>query len=526
MKKPQKKPLSTVTLRKSKVISLRGDGLTLKDLFAVAVEGAEVELDETALEAVRACRRCVERRLQSGGTFYGINTGFGYLSDVTIDKDKLAELQVNLIRSHACGVDDPLPQPVVRGVLALRIQTMLRGNSGVRSETIELMRDFLNHRICPVIPSRGSVGASGDLAPLAHLALALIGEGEVLYRGKRRAAHEVLSQCGLEPLQPEPKEGLCLINGTQVMTAMGLLAAKECAELVTVADIAAAMTLDATRGTPTAFRPEIHRARPHPGAAVSAQNVMNLLEDDEIAEQHRDCPKVQDPYSIRCTPQVHGAVRQALSHTLTTLEIEANSSTDNPLVFPETDEILSGGNFHGEPVAIVLDYLGIAASELASISERRTEKLINPHMSGLPPFLARNGGLNSGHMITHVVSAALVSENKVLAHPASVDSIATSADKEDHVSMGMAAALKLCSIIRNASHVLAIELLAACDALDFHIPTAPGAGVQAARGWVRRYCEPLTQDRSLSSEIGDIAQRIKKGELRAHVEKALGKELL
>ena len=489
-------------------VELTGSNLQLNQIVAIARHGATVSVSVEAIAKVTQARFCIDERLNTGEIFYGINTGFGALSDVHIAPEKLEQLQLNLIRSHACGVGDPLPIDVVRAVLALRIQTMIRGNSGVRVVTIELMKEFLNRNIIPVVPGKGSVGACGDLAPLAHLALALIGEGPVHYKGEICQSKDVLKAENLQPLSPGAKEGLCLINGTQVMTAIGLLSCHDSLTLLQTADVAAAMTLDATLGTATAFRPEIQEVRPHPGQAVVARNVMNLLADDGLRLGHANCDKVQDPYSIRCVPQVHGAARNAYTHVLATLLCEANSSTDNPLVFSKTNEILSGGNFHGEPVAMVLDYLCIAMSALATISERRIEKLVNPHMSGLPAFLAYDSGLNSGYMIPHVVAAALVSENKVLSHPASVDSIPTSAEKEDHVSMGMTSALKLQTVLKNVGYVLTIELIAAAEGLEFKKPLEGGVGVRAAHSWIRKYCKPMLEDRSLAHEFETIALQI------------------
>ncbi len=506
-------------------VVLTGSDLNLDGLAAIARGGARVVLADEALARVAASRDCIERRLASGECYYGINTGFGALSNVHIPSDKLAELQLNLIRSHACGVGEALPDDVVRAVLALRVQTMLRGHSGVRAHTVELMRDCLNHQITPVVPCRGSVGASGDLAPLAHLALALIGEGQVRYRGGQVKAAEAFAAEGLEPLVPEAKEGLCLINGTQVMTGLGLLLCLEAGRLLQVADVAAAMTVDATQGTPVAFEAHIQAVRPHPGQATSAENLLALMADSQIRQSHLDCDRVQDPYSLRCSPQVHGAVRDAHAHTLRTLLIEANASTDNPLVFVERDEIVSGGNFHGEPVALVLDFLAIALAELANISERRIEKLVNPHMSGLPPFLARDPGLNSGYMIPQVVAAALASENKVLAHPASADSVPTSAEKEDHVSMGMNAALKLRQVVRNTANVLAIEVLTAADALEFHAPHLGGLGVRAAQERVRTFAQPMESDRSLAAELEALTDDLLSGDFLAAVQDRLDRKL-
>ncbi len=506
---------------KSNVI-LSGDGLTLEQLVNIARGGAGIELDADALLRVDAARACIDHRLKTGNSFYGINTGFGALSSVRIADDKLVDLQLNLIRSHACAVGEPLPDDIVRAVLTLRIQTMLRGNSGVRRHTIEIMRDCVNHDIIPIVPERGSVGASGDLAPLAHIAMALIGEGSVRYKGKVISSAEALNAEGIEPLKPGPKEGLCLINGTQVMTAIGLLLCHDTKNLLLTADIAAGMTVDAIKGTPAAFDERIQNARPHPGQAVSAANLRRILSDSEIRQSHKDCDRVQDPYSLRCAPQVHGAIRDAFDHVVKKLLTEANSSTDNPMVFADDDEILSGGNFHGEPVALVLDYLAIALADLANISERRIEKLVNPHMSGLPPFLARDPGLNSGFMIPQVVAAALASENKVLAHPASADSIPTSAEKKDHVSMGMNAALKLGRIVKNVGHVIAIEVLTAADALEMLKPLAGGRGVEAGLEKVRQSIPAMEKDRSLSAEIESLTEEIISGKFLRHVQNKLG----
>jgi histidine ammonia-lyase len=506
----------------SGTISLDGYTLTLGQLVAISRGHAQVSLAETSLAGVRESRNCVERRLKSGETFYGINTGFGALAQVRIPAEQLKQLQLNLIRSHACGVGQNLPKHVVRAIIVLRLQTMLRGNSGVCEATLRQMEFFLNNEIHPVVPSQGSVGACGDLAPLAHLALGLIGEGQVEWHDEILPAGEVLKKLGREALSPEPKEGLSLINGTQVMTAIGLLACDTAAHLLCTADITLSMSLDATLGTATAFRDEIHRVRPHKGQSVAAANMRKILADDGLRLSHAGCTKVQDPYSFRCAPQVHGAARNSFNHVVETLMTEANSSTDNPLVFAESDEILSGGNFHGEPVAMVLDYLAIALAEIANISERRIDKLVNPHMSGLPAFLVQNSGLNSGFMIPHVVAASLVSENKVHCHPASVDSIPTSAEQEDHVSMGMTSALKLLKVLENSSRVLAIESLAAAQGLEFHKPIQGGAGVRAAYDFVRSISAPLQIDRSIATDIELISEAIRTGEFRRAVETVTG----
>lgn len=501
---------------------LNGQDLSLQQIVRIAKARHKVTLCPMAMELVGASRLAVEERLKSNETFYGINTGFGALASVRIPAAQLQQLQINLIRSHACGVGAPLDSDTVRAVMVLRLQTMLRGNSGVREDILRQMEFFLNEGIHPIVPSQGSVGACGDLAPLAHLALALIGEGQSEWKEKILPTSEILSQLGRAPVVPQAKEGLSLINGTQVMTAIGLLSLDAAEQILCTADIGAAMSLDATLGTATAFRQEIHSARPHSGQIIAAKNMRLLLEDDPLMQSHAACSKVQDPYSFRCAPQVHGAARNAYKHVLETLIIEANSSTDNPLVFAESNEILSGGNFHGEPVAMVLDYLAIAIAEIASISERRIDKLVNPHMSGLPAFLVKESGLNSGFMIPHVVAAALVSENKVHCHPASVDTIPTSAEQEDHVSMGMTAALKLQRVLNNTARVLAIEVIAASQGLEFHEPQRPGKGVQAARDFVRRHSPKLDTDRSLAHDIESISQCILSGTLRKQVESQVG----
>lgn len=464
-----------------------------------------VTLTTAARARIVGFRDRIESVLASGRTVYGINTGFGFLADVAIEKQKLKDLQVNLVRSHACGVGDPVADEIVRGLLVLRAHTFSLGFSGVRGETVDLVLQFLKHDILPVIPCQGSVGASGDLAPLAHLALGLMGEGDVRYKGETAAAADVLKAVGLKPLAPEAKEGLALINGTHFMTTIAAFAIEEAKILATTADVATALSLDAVRGTVTAYDKRIHDVRPHVGQSTVAANLRTLFTaDDGIMASHKDCGKVQDPYSFRCVPQVHGASRDAFDYIARTVEVELNSVTDNPLVFDD-GEALSGGNFHGQPIAIAMDLLAIAAAEIGSISERRIEKITNPHQSGLPAFATRESGLNSGFMIPHVVAAALVSESKVLCHPASVDSIPTSADKEDHVSMGPIAARKARDVIRNVRRVLAIEFLAATQGLDLLAPLKPGKPLGAVLAEVRRIAPMMERDRSLAKEIERVA---------------------
>jgi len=499
-----------------------GGTLDLAGLEGVARDGRQVVLSASAGQAVRASRRVVDAAVARGDVVYGVTTGFGSFADVHIPTDKLLELQVNLVRSHAAGVGAPLEPAETRALMLLRANVLAKGFSGVRLETLETLVAMLNRRVHPIIPSQGSVGASGDLAPLAHLALALIGEGECLLEGQRLPAVEALRSAGLEPLVLQPKEGLALVNGTQLIAAVGGLALADAARLVRSADVIGALTLDALQGTDVAFDPRIHAARPHPGQAAAARNLKRLLATSALRESHRDCGQVQDAYSLRCMPQVHGAVRDTLDHVTRVYLVEMNAATDNPMVFAEAGEILSGGNFHGQPVALTADVLAIAAAQLAGISERRTERLVNPALSGLPAFLAREGGLHSGLMMAHVTAAALVSESKALAHPASVDSIPTSAGKEDHVSMGPTAAWKAARIVQNTARVLAIELLAACEALDFRRPLRSSPALEAVHALVRTRVPAHGHDRTLSPEIEALAALARSGAVVSAAETACG----
>ena len=474
--------------------------MTIDDVETIA-DGASCRLTPIARRRVRAARRTVERSTRGGRQVYGVNTGFGHLATVRVADHDLSALQRNLVRSHSAGVGRPFDERTVRGILALRINCLARGHSGLRLDTLQRMIDLLDAGIVPVVPEQGSVGASGDLAPLAHVALALIGEGDVIVRGRTMPAARALRRAGIAPIDLQAKEGLTLINGTQVMTAIGVLALRRAERLATVADIAGGMTLEASLGSHRAFDTRVHDARPQPGQRTSAANLRRLLAGGTIEPSHRDCTRVQDAYSLRCMPQVHGAVRDALGHVRRVLEIEINASTDNPMVFADDDDLVSGGNFHGQPIAIVMDQLAIAAATLGTISERRIERLVNPDLSGLPAFLTPDPGLHSGFMMAHVTAAALTSENKVLAHPASVDTIPTSAAKEDHVSMGAHAARKATQVIDNVAHVLAIETLCAAQALDLRRPLRPGAGIEAVRRAVRRRIAPLREDRVLADDI-------------------------
>jgi histidine ammonia-lyase len=494
-----------------KTIRLTGEGFRLADLDVVARKSAQAALSPGARRKIRESRRVVERLVRRGAVSYGITTGFGRFSEIRIPSEKLEELQRNLVRSHAAGAGAPLPAEVVRAMIVLRVNALARGHSGIRLETVEALLAMLRADLLPIVPEKGSVGASGDLAPLAHLALGLIGEGEVLYRGRRMSARRALSAAGIRPTRLEAKEGLALINGVQMSCAVGGLALRRAQRLARIADLAGAMTVDASRGSDVPFDPRIAAARPHPGARVSARNLRRLLRGSAIRESHRGCGRVQDNYALRCIPQVHGAVRDALTYAERVVTIEMNSSSDNPMVFAETGEILSGGNFHGAPVASALDFAAIALTDLASISERRLEKLVNPTLSGLPGFLTRNEGLQSGFMMAQVTAAALVSECKVLAHPASVDSIPTGAAKEDHVSMSALSARKLASVVDNVSLVLSIELLAACQALEFLRPLKSSAALEAARRQVRRTIPAWREDRVMAADIEKARRVVESG---------------
>ncbi|HYY56650.1 MAG TPA: histidine ammonia-lyase [Pyrinomonadaceae bacterium] len=496
------------------MLELNGQRLTLEEVYGVAAGESEVGLATAARERVLDSRRVIEKILADGRVVYGVNTGFGKLSDVRIAQSELSELQLNLVRSHACGVGQPLSEEETRAMMLLRANVLALGYSGARPVVIETLLSMLARGVHAVVPEKGSVGASGDLAPLAHLALACIGEGEAFYRGERMASAEALRLAGIAPLRLEAKEGLALLNGTQAMGAVGGLALRRALRLASVADVAGAMTLEALRGTPVAFDERIQRARPHPGQMEAAAHLRELLVESEIRQSHlEDDPRVQDAYSLRCMPQVHGAVRGALSHAREILETETGAATDNPLVFADGEEILSGGNFHGAPLALALDYAAIALTDLTSISERRIERLVNPDLNeGLPPFLTAHPGTSSGFMIAQVTAVALLSESKVLAHPSSVDNLPTSGGKEDHVSMGMTAATKLRTVVENAEHVVAIELLAAAEGLEYRAPLRPGLGVQRAYEAVRAHAPRLVRDRSLSEDIRKIGAAVRLGE--------------
>jgi histidine ammonia-lyase len=504
-------------------IRLSGDDLRLEDVWAVAHGGATAELTDEARERMSAARDLVDRATGDSHHVYGVNTGFGRFVSREIPPDLTRELQLRLLRSHACGVGEPYPDEIVVAAMLLRANTLAKGYSGARVELVELLLACLARGVVPEVPSRGSVGASGDLAPLAHLALPLVGEGRARVNGESLAGADALAAVGLEPIELEAKEGLSLVNGTQFMTAFGALGVVRARRLAVAADIACALSLEALQGSRAAFVPEVHALRPLPGQRDGAANVLRLVEGSAIMEAHRWCDRVQDAYSLRCAPQVHGAARDLLDYVERTVATELNAATDNPLVFVAEDMVVSNGNFHGQPLAFALDALAIAVAELANIAERRVERLVNPSLSnGLPAFLASDGGLNSGFMIPQYVAASLVSENKVLCHPASVDSIPTSAGQEDHVSMGNAAGLQAWQVLRNAELTLAIELLTGTQAVELLAPLSPGAGAGAARAFVRSLSPRLRDDRPLAGDIEAVAESIRDGSLVSAVEAEVG----
>lgn len=505
-----------------KTVIINGKNLSLEDVELVSL-GAKAKLAPEAKRRMRTSQKVVSEFTRLGKTIYGVNTGFGLLSDVAISNGEIEHLQSNLLRSHAVGVGPKFETAIVRTMMALRANCLAAGYSGVKPDVAEKLVELLNKGVHPIVPQKGSVGASGDLAPLAHMGLVLIGEGLAEYKGEILSGAEALARANIKPLALGPKDGLALINGTQASSAVGALTLLRAECLCKVADIAGAMTLDALEGTPAPFDPDIWRARPHKGHNDVSKNFLKLLQKSDIRKAHEECKKIQDAYSLRCIPQVHGAVRDALIFARTVLETEINSATDNPLVFAKNKKIVSAGNFHGQPLAYALDFVGIAATGLGSISERRIEKMINPAMSdGLPPFLAKNPGLESGFMIVQVSAASLVSENKVLAHPSSVDSIPTSADKEDHVSMSLTSALKAKQIVDNVENILAMELLVAAEGLEYRKPLKPGRGAYVAYRLIRRHVPPISGDREFWRDVERIKILIENGSLLKAVEKEIG----
>ncbi len=504
-------------------LTLDGRSLTLDDLVSIfRGEPPKLKLAPAALERVRLARALVERALASGQPIYGLNTGFGKLKSVVIERADLGKLQENLVLSHCCGMGEPMPLEEVRAVQVLRLNKLLRGHSGVRIELVEALARFVNKGFVPLVPQQGSVGASGDLAPLAHVAAACMGHGEAFVGGKKMSASAALRIVHEEPLKLEAKEGLALINGTEVIGAIGAGVFLRARNLSKLADAIAALTIEALFGSSKPFDARLAELKGLSGHARAAANVRKCMAESKVLASHVDCDRVQDPYSLRCVPQVHGAFKQALEHVGMVLAAEMNSVTDNPVLFPDTGEVVSAGQFHGQPLAMVLDYLALALCTLANISERRTEQLVNPDLSHLPGFLAAKPGLHSGMMIAQVAAAALASENKSLAHPASVDSIPTSANQEDHVSMGVTAARKARSIVTNVEHVLAIELLCAAQARGFHPEFRAGKGAQAVHEAVRKRVPPLEQDRYLHDDLVAAHELIVSGELLRAVEGAVG----
>jgi histidine ammonia-lyase len=484
-----------------RTIELDGGSLTLADVALAADGGARFVLSSTARDRMAASRAVVQSIVDEGRTVYGITTGFGVFSEVAISPADSKVLQRNLVLSHCAGMGAPHDVRIVRAMMLLRANALAKGYSGIRIEVVEQMLTMLARDIIPLIPSQGSVGASGDLAPLAHLAAAMMGVGECLVGGQRMDAAAALSSIEMKPVVYEPKEGLAMINGTQAITAVGGLALHRASMLADVADLVGAMTLDALLGTDAAFDPRIHAARPHRGQVAVAANLRRLLAGSKLRESHRNCGRVQDAYSLRCMPQVHGAVRDALAFVRSKFDVEINAATDNPLIFAEDAEVISGGNFHGAPVALACDVGATTVATLASISERRIERLVNPQLSDLPAFLVEDGGLNSGFMIAQVTAAALVSESKTLAHPASVDSIPTSANKEDHVSMGPGAAWKFARSVENLAGVIAIEALCAAQAIDFHRPLRSSPVIEEAHEIIRSRVAPWDSDRYLHADL-------------------------
>ncbi len=503
------------------MITLDGYSLTIPEAIAVSRDFEEVRIAETCIEKINKSRSFVEKILKENRVVYGITTGVGELANTLISPEESEKLQLNLIRSHSVGVGEPLSEEIVRGMMLLRANALVQGHSGIRLELIDFLVEMLNRRIYPYIPEQGSVGASGDLAPLSHLALAMIGEGECFVGGKRTLAKDALKIQGLKPVTLLCKEGLALINGTQVMASIGCLVVAEADLLLKNAQIAGSMSLEALRGTARAFDEKIHKLRPYEGQIRVAANMRKLVEGSDIIASHTNCEKVQDAYTLRCIPQVYGAIIDTIEYAKKILTVEINSVTDNPLIFPDEEEVISGGNFHGEPLAFIMDFLGIALAEIANISERTVDRLVNPHVSGLPPFLSPKSGLNSGYMIAQYTAAALVSENKVLAHPSSVDSIPTSAGQEDHVSMGTIGARNAVKILKNVEQVLAIEMLCAAQGIDFQKQT-PGVGTSVAHRAIRRHVQTLDDDRILYKDIETVRNLIVSGNIVRETEDRIG----
>ncbi len=502
-------------------VMLNGKSLTLEDIVNVARCGSKVEISPEAKVLVNECAQAVQKWVDEGRVVYGITTGFGDLASVNIPEDKCRQLQENLLLSHACGFGEPYPEDAVRAMMLLRINTLTRGYSGISLNTLQQMVDYLNKDIIPVVPTQGSVGASGDLCPLSHIAITLIGHGDVFYKGERMHVSEALKKEGMKPVRLQPKEGLALNNGTTVMNAVAALCIADAEIMIKNADIAAAMSAEALHAVPYAFDKRTHELRPHEGQLTVAENMRRLIEGSEIIEHYKK-DRVQDAYSLRCLPQVNGACRDAIKYVKEKVEIEINSVTDNPIVFPKDGDVISGGNFHGEPMAMAMDFFGIAAAEFASISERRVARMVDHKLSDLPPFLVSDSGVNSGFMIPQYTAAALVSENKVLAHPSVVDSIPTSANQEDHVSMGGYSARKARQILDNTNQVIAIEMINAAQGMDFRAPLKPGKGTAAAHKEFRKHVPFYEKDQYMQPLLLDSLKLVIDGTIMDAVEKEIG----
>lgn len=503
-------------------IVLNGENLSLTQFIQGVRGGYQIMLSEAAEVRVIKARETVQSALNSKQVIYGLTTGFGALSDVVISKEQTKQLQKNILMSHAAGVGNYLDEETTKATLLLKINDLAKGHAGIKPETLKILVEMFNKGVYPLMPDKGSVGASGDLAPLAHMALVLVGQGQALLKGRISSGKAAMEAADIQLVDLDAGEGLALINGTQVMTAIGAITVCDALNLLKTADIAAGMSLEVLLASNVELDKKIHDARPHPGQITSADNLRRIIQNSEIVSSHKDCSRVQDAYSIRCSPQVHGASIDALHYARRVIEIEMNAATDNPLIFPETYQIISGGNFHGQPVALALDFLAIALSEIANISERRTERLVNPQLSGLPAFLIKDAGLNSGFMIAQYTAAALVSENKVLAHPASVDSIPTSANKEDHVSMGTIAARKCREILKNVEYVISIELLCAAQAMDLFTNRKAGVGTMEAYRFIRKHISHMEHDRILSDDINTMYKMVHEGKILKAVENKIG----
>jgi histidine ammonia-lyase len=501
-------------------IIIDNNRITLEDVSKVALKGYKVQLGENAKQKILKSRSVIENIIKENKTVYGVNTGFGKFAEVRISSEKIEELQVNLVLSHSAGVGEPFKEEIVRAMMFLKAINLSLGFSGCSIEVVETLIEMLNKGVHPVIPQKGSVGASGDLAPLSHLALVIIGEGEAIFKGEKLDGENAMKKAEIPILKLKAKDGLAILNGTQAMTAVGALAILKAQNILKTADISGAMSVEAMLGTDRAFDEKIQLARGHKGQIESAKNLTELLKNSEIMKSHRDSPhKVQDQYSLRCIPQVHGSARDVVKFVKETVETEINGTSDNPLIFPDMNEVISGGNFHGEPVAMAMDFLAIAISEIANISERRIASLMDSSISELPMFLIKEGGLNSGFMIPQITSASLVSENKILCHPASVDSIPTEVNKEDHVSMGTTSARKCLEVIENTENVLAIEIMCASQGIDFRKPLVPGIGVKTAWNFIRNYVSPVEKDRILYKDMEIIKELVSSGQIVEEVEK-------